>query len=165
MKPANPIRQSAANYSEQELFELFAALPRWAPGAGFVERVLLALPRRTWLDSRWTKGWLAAAVLGVALATALLVPTVFALARIAGPAALLSAWASAVGDLFLGIGESFGAFERFVGLGQAFAKALAQPRALFLILANVAVATLAFRGLLALAPSPRKGTSHAVLAS
>jgi hypothetical protein len=104
-------------------------------------------------------------VLGVALATALLVPTVFALARIAGPATLLNAWASAVGDLFLGIGESFGAFERFVGLGQAFAKALAQPRALFLILANVAVATAAFRGLLALAPSPRKGTSHAVLAS
>jgi hypothetical protein len=165
MKPRNHTPRAAASLSEQELFHLFAQLPRWSPGAGFVDRVMLALPRRSWLDSSWTRGGLAAALLGVALATALLVPTLFAVARLAGPATLLNAWVSAVGDLFLGLGESLGAWERIADLGRAFGKALAQPRALVLILANVAVATAAFRGLLALAPSPRKGTSHAVLAS
>ena len=105
-----------------------------------MDRVLLALPRRTWFDSRWTRGWLAAAVLGVAIATALLVPTRLSPCPFRRPGRPCSApGLRAVGDLFPGIGESLGAFERFVGLGQAFAKALAQPRALFLILANVAV--------------------------
>ena len=154
------------NPTDARLFELFAMLAVLEPAAGFVDRVMASLPgvrRSSWLDSRWARIGLAATLAGVALSAALLVPTAFAALRIAGPATILSAWIGAVADLFSGIGASFGAWERLTGLSRAFAEALAQPKTLLSLVANVAVAAAAFRGLLAL--SPRRGNSHVALAS
>jgi hypothetical protein len=150
-------------WSDEQLFELFATLPWLEPGAGFADRVLAVLPRRAWLDSPWTRAWLVAALLAVAVSSALLVPTAFAAARIAGPATILGFWIGAVGDLFSGIGRSFGAWERLADLSRALAVALAQPRALLLLAANLGLAVAAFRGLLSLKPG--RSASHVSLAS
>ena len=152
--------------SDARLFELFAMLAVLEPAAGFVDRVMASLPgvrRSSWLDSRWARIALAASLAGVALSAALLVPTAFAALRVAGPATILSTWIGAVADLFAGIGASFGKWERLTGLSRAFAHALAEPKALLILVANVALAAAAFRGLLAL--GPRRGTSHVSLAS
>jgi hypothetical protein len=152
--------------SEARLYELFAALARLEPAAGFVDRVMASLPgvrRRSWFDSRWTRAALAAALVGVALSTALLVPTAFSALRAAGPGTILSTWIGAVADLFAGIGASLGTWERLAGISRAFGVALAQPKALLILVANAALAALAFRGLVSL--SPRRGKSHVALAS
>ena len=152
--------------SEARLFELFARLAVLEPSAGFVDRVMSSLPafrRRSLFDSAWSRAALAAALVGVALSAALLVPTAFAALRLAGPATILSTWIGAVADLFAGIAASFGTWERLAGLSRAFAQALSQPKALLILVANAALAAAAFRGLLAL--GPRRGKSHVALAS
>lgn len=149
--------------SDERLFALFAGLPRLAPGAGFVDRVMSVLPRRSWLDSGWTRFSLAAAMLAVALTSALVLPAAISLLRLAGPATILGYWIGGVSDLFAAIGESLSAFDRLAGVGRALAKGLAEPRALALLLANILLAAGAFRGLVAL--SPKRSTSHAALAS
>lgn len=141
--------------------ELFAELPLLEPRAGFVRRVLVALPPRSWFDSPWHRAGLAAALAVVALATALLVPAAVSLARLAGPATLLSLWIGAVADLMSGLGESLGAWGRLAELGRAAGRALAEPRAFALLAANIALAVASVRGLVAL--TPRRSLSHASL--
>lgn len=143
--------------------ELFASLPILEPRPGFVRRVLVALPPRSWFDSSWNRAGLAAALAVVALAAALLVPTALSLARLAGPAAVLSLWIGAVADLFSGLGESLGAWGRLADLGRAAGRALAEPRALALLAANIALAVASVRGLVAL--TPRRSFSHVSLPS
>lgn len=149
--------------SDERLFALFAGLPRLQPGAGFVDRVMAALPHRSWLDSRWSRVALAAAMLAVALTSALALPAAISLLRLAGPATILGYWIGGVSDLFAAIGESLSAFERLAGVGRALAKALAEPRALALLLANILLAAGAFRGLVAL--TPKRSSAHVALAS
>lgn len=158
-----PAEPTADAWSEARLIALFAALPRLEPSAGFVDRVVAALPRRGWLDSPWGRGLLAAALVAVALSTALFVPAAFSLARLAGPATLLGLWVSAVGDLFTAVGESFAVWERLASFARALAVAFAQPKALALLAANVGLAFAAFRGLVAILPG--RSSSHVALAS
>ena len=114
-------------------FELFRTLPELSPRAGFVGRVLAALPRRSWFDSRWNRTILVAALGAVALAAAVLVPMAVSLVRLAGPASLVSLWAGAVAQLFYGLGESLSAWERLTDLARATGVAVTEPRALALL--------------------------------
>jgi hypothetical protein len=159
-----------SNASEERLFALFAALALLEPSAGFVDRVVGAIPafaRRSRLDafleSRWTRFAVAASLFGAAIASAFVLPAAFAAFRLAGPASILSTWIGAVADLFQSVVVSLGAWERLASFSQALGLALAQPKALLLLFANAALAAAAFRGLLAL--SPRRGTSHVALLS
>lgn len=156
-------RESRDRWSDERLFALFATLPRLAPRAGFVDRVVLALPRRSFFDATWVRVAVAAALLGVAVSAALLVPTVVAVVRLAGPATILGYWISAVGDLFAGVGESLVAWDRLASFGRALGLALSQPKALALLALNVLLSLAAFRGLVVL--TPRRSTSHAALLS
>ncbi len=160
----SPIHRPRDPWSEPELVALFATLPRLAPSELFVDRVMAGLPglrRRSLFESRWTKAAIAAALVGVAVSAALVVPTVLSLLRVAGPATLLSYWISAVGDLCHGLGASVGAWDRLASFARALGKAFAEPRALLVLTAQVALAAAAFRGLLAL--SPRRSSTHVAL--
>ncbi|MGE0639257.1 MAG: hypothetical protein AB7G12_12385 [Thermoanaerobaculia bacterium] len=171
MRPLNPESGSAAPSGptrihpaeEARWFELFRALPELSPRPGFVGRVLASLPRRSWLDSVWNRSLLVAALGAVALSAALLVPVAFSLARLAGPASVLSLWAGAVAQLFYGLGESLTTWGRLADLARAAGVALTEPRALGLLALNIVLAFVSMRGLIAL--STGRSTSHVALRS
>lgn len=141
----------------------FALLPEAAPRPGFVLRVMAALPRRSWLDSRWSRALLAAALLAVAVAAGLLLPTVVPLARLVGPASVLNLWIGSVADLMSHLTVGVTTWSAFASVGRVLGRALALPPLLALLALNAALALAAFRGLVAL--SSKRSTSHAGIAA
>ncbi len=56
----------------------FALLPERGPRPGFVLRVMAVLPRRSWLESQWSRGMMVAALAAVALSAGFLIPALAA---------------------------------------------------------------------------------------
>jgi len=139
----------------------FALLPEHLPRPGFVLRVMSALPRRSWLDSRWSRGGLVAALAAVAVALGILVPAFLPLVRLVGPAGVLNLWIGSMADLLSRLGAGISTWSAVASAGQALARALALPPFLGLLALNAALALAAFRGLVAL--SPKRSTSHAAI--
>ena len=141
----------------------FALLPEPAPRPGFVLRVMAALPRRSWLDSRWSRTLLAAALVAVAVSAGLLLPAVGPLARLVGPAGVLNLWISSVADLMSHLTVGVSTWSGFASVGRVLGRALALPPFLALLALNAALALAAFRGLVAL--SSKRSPSHAGIAA
>ncbi len=139
----------------------FALLPQRSPESGFVLRVMAALPRRSWLDSRWSRGSLVAALAGVAVAVGILVPALSPLVRLVGPAGMLNLWISSVADLFSQLGAGISAWSAFASAGRVLGRALALPPFAGLLALNAALALAAFRGLVAL--SSKRSTAHVAI--
>ena len=137
----------------------FALLPERHPRPGFVLRVLSALPRRSWLDSRWSRATLVAALAAVAVAGGLLVPALLPLVRLAGPAAVLNLWISSMADLLSHVGTGVSTWSACASVGRVLGHALALPPLSGLLVLNAALALAALRGRVAL--SPKRSSAHA----
>lgn len=137
----------------------FALLPERSPRPGFVLRVMSALPRRSWLESRWSRGMMVAALAAVALSAGLLLPALLPLARLVGPAGVLNLWISSVADLATHLTAGLSTWNTFASVGRVLGRALALPPFLVLLALNAALALSAFRGLVAL--SSTRSSSHA----
>ena len=137
----------------------FALLPERAPQPGFVLRVMAALPPRSWLDARWSRALLVAALVAVAVSAGLLVPALVPLARLVGPASVLNLWIGSVAELATRLTAGLSTWNAFASLGRVLGRALALPPFLALLALNAALALAAFRGLVAL--SSRRSSSHA----
>ncbi|MEO8277652.1 MAG: hypothetical protein ABI639_15675 [Thermoanaerobaculia bacterium] len=153
-------RSEAALDARQDagLAAWFALLPERSPRPAFVLRVMAALPRRTWLDSRWSRGSLVAALLGVTAAAGLLVPALLPLVRLVSPAELLNLWIGAVADLASHVSSGLSTWGAFASAGRSLGKAFVLPQFLSLIALNAALALAAFRGLVVLAS--KRSASH-----
>ena len=141
----------------------FARLPERAPRPGFVLRVMSVLPRRTWLDARWSRGVLAAALAVVAVSVGFLVPALLPLARLVGPASVLNLWIGSVADLVTHVTAGISTWSTVAGVSRVLGRALALPPFLGLLALNSVLALAAFRGLVAL--SSKRSTSHAGIAA
>ncbi|MEO8197774.1 MAG: hypothetical protein ABI689_13745 [Thermoanaerobaculia bacterium] len=141
------------------LAEWFALLPEPAPRSGFVLRVMSALPPRSWLDARWSRALLVAALVAVAVSAGCLLPALLPLARLVGPAGLLNLWIGAVADLAIHLTAGLSTWNAFASIGRVLGRALALPPFLVLLALNAALALTAFRGLVAL--SSKRSPSHA----
>lgn len=139
----------------------FAHLPERSPRSGFVLRVMSALPGRSWLDSRWSRGTLVAALAGVALAVGLLIPVLPPLVRLVGPAGLLNLWIGSVAELLIRLSAGISVWSAVASVGKVLGRALALPQFVGLLVLNAALALAAFRGLVAL--SSKRSPSHVAL--
>lgn len=137
----------------------FALLPEHAPRPGFALRVMSALPRRSWLDSRSMRVALLAALVALAVSAGLLVPALLPLARLVGPAGVLNLWISSVADLATHLTAGVSTWNAFASVGRVLGRALALPPFVALLALNAALALAAFRGLVAL--SSKRSSSHA----
>ena len=95
----SPDDAALAVSADAALAAWFALLPERSPRPGFVLRVMSALPRRSWLESRSSRGMMVAALAAVALSAGFLIPALLPLARLVGPAGVLNLWISSVADL------------------------------------------------------------------
>jgi hypothetical protein len=136
----------------------FALLPERSPREGFVARVMSALPPRSWLDSRWSRGGLVAALAAVALAVGVLVPALGPLARLVGPAGVLNLWIGSVTELLSQLVAGISTWSAFASVGRVLGRALALPPFVGLLALNAALALAAFRGLVAL--SSKRSRTH-----
>ena len=160
--PLAPVRPTAPGGTEGDdaaLAAWFALLPDRVPQPGFVLRVMSALPRRSWLDSGWSRALLAAALVAVAVSAGFLVPALLPLARLVGPATVLNLWIGSVADLATHLTEGLSTWNAFASVGRVRGRALALPPFLALFALNAALALAAFRGLVAL--SSKRSPSHA----
>ncbi len=146
---------------EATLTAWFALLPERFPRAGFVLRVMSALPRGSWLDSRWSRGSLVAALTAVALAVGILLPALLPLVRLVGPAGVIHLWIGSVADLLAHLSAGISTWSAFASAGRVLGRALALPPFAGLLALNAALALAAFRGLVAL--SSRRRTSHVAI--
>jgi len=158
---AVPDAAAIAVADDAALAAWFALLPERRPRYGFVLRVMLALPRRSWLDSRWSRGTLVAALAGVAVAVGILIPALLPLVRLVGPAGVLNLWISSVADLFSHLSAGISTWSAFVSAGRVLGRALALPPFAGLLALNAALALAAFRGLVAL--SAKRSASHVAI--
>lgn len=165
--PRSPIPAAAGARTDDAADAVLAAwfplLPELAPRAGFVLRVMSALPRRSWLDARSSRTILVAALLAVAVATGLLVPALLPLVRLVGPAGVLNLWIGSVANLATHLSDGLTTWSTFASVGRVLARALALPPFLVLLALNAALALAAFRGLVAL--SSKRSPSHAGIAA
>lgn len=163
LRPSASVRSMAPMDGEAEddavLESWFALLPQREPRPGFVLRVMAALPQRSWLDARWSRALLVAALVAVAVSAGLLVPALVPLARLVGPASVLNLWIGSVADLTIRLTAGLSAWNAFASLGRVLGRALALPPFLALLALNAALALAAFRGLVAL--SSKRSPSHA----
>lgn len=166
MKPTEPGHRpnsrpgsSGGEAIERELVELFRSLPAVRPRAGFADRVMARVASPSWFARPAVRLLVAAAVAFAALSTALLLPTVGAVAGWIGPAGAVSLVADGFADLTVRFAAGLAAWEPLATVGRAVARVLALPRVAFLVFAQFAVAALALRGLAALAASTRR-TAH-----
>ncbi len=138
----------------------FALLPERGPRPGFVLRVMAALPRRSWLESRWSRGMTVAALAAVALSAGFLIPALLPLARLVGLAGVLNLWIGSIADLASHLTTGIATWSTFANVGRVLGRAFALPPFLVLLALNAALALAAFRGLVAL--SSQRSPSHAV---
>ncbi|MEO7975249.1 MAG: hypothetical protein ABIU84_16850 [Thermoanaerobaculia bacterium] len=148
---------------DQALLAWFELLPTQAPRPGFVMRVMSALPRRSWLDERWSRSILVAALAAVAVSAGFLLPALVPLARLVGPAGVLNLWISAVADLATHLTAGLSTWSAFASVGRVLGHALSLPPFLALLALNAALALAAFRGLVAL--SSKRSPSHVGIVS
>lgn len=148
---------------EAALVDWFAQLPELEPRPGFVLRVMAVLPRRSWLDARWSRTLVAAALLAVAISAGFLIPAMVPLARLVGPAELLNLWIGSVANLAVHLTEGLSTWGTFASAGRVLGRALALPPFLALLALNAALALAAFRGLVAL--SSKRSPAHARIAA
>ncbi len=141
------------------LEDWFALLPERVPQPGFVLRVMSALPSRSWLDARWSRALLVAALVAVAVSAGFLLPALLPLARLVGPAGVLNLWIGSVADLAIRLTAGLSTWNAFASIGRVLGRALALPPFLALLALNAALALAAFRGLVAL--SSKRSPSHA----
>jgi hypothetical protein len=141
----------------------FELLPEREPRSGFVLRVLAALPRRSWLDERWGRGLLAAALAAVAVSAGFLIPALLPLARLVGPAEVLNLWIGSVAELVSRLTAGISTWNTFASVGRVLGHALALPPFVGLLALNAGLALAAFRGLVAL--SSKRSPSHVRIAA
>jgi hypothetical protein len=137
----------------------FALLPERGPRPGFVLRVMAVLPRRSWLESRWSRGMMVAALAAVAISAGFLIPALLPLVRLVGPAGVLNLWISSIADLIAHLTTGIATWSAFASVGRVLGRALALPPFLGLFALNAALALAAFRGLVAI--SSKRSPSHA----
>lgn len=140
---------------EERLRAWFATLPECAPRPGFVSRVMFALPRRSWLDSRWARTLLVAALAAVAIAAGLLLPVVGPVARWVGPAELLNLWIGSIAALATHLSSGLTTWNALASAGQSLAHAFSLPPLVGLLLFNALLAVAALRGLIAISSKKR----------
>ena len=137
----------------------FALLPQRSPRPGFVLRVMAVLPRRSWLESRWSHGMMVAALAAVALSAGFLIPALLPLVRLVGPAGVLNLWIGSIADLISHLTTGIATWSAFASVGRVLGRALSLPPFLGLLALNAALALAAFRGLVAI--SSTRSPSHA----
>jgi hypothetical protein len=138
--------------AEVALAELFTALPRHLPAAGFAVRVLARTALRRSPFSRRSIRWsLAAALLVAAAGAGLVAPMVPELARLVGPGELVAGFVSVVGTLALRVASGFALWQPIVDTASTLARAIGNPVVLSLLLMFLLLAATALRGLAALA--------------
>lgn len=143
--------------AEAALFELFEALPSWAPPAGFADRVLAGVgivgmaPARDLFASRWARLAVAASLVAMSLAALWLPSLLVALKALVAPftvGGLIQAASLAVADAARWAVSAVELGDRAFRLGDALSKSLATPPVVAAMAACLAVSTLAFRFLL-----------------
>lgn len=161
LRPLGSVHSTApAEVADEALLTAwFELLPERAPQPGFVLRVMSALPQRSWLDARWSRALLVAALVAVTVSAGLLIPALVPLARLVGPASVLNLWIGSVAELTTRLTEGLSTWNAFASLGRVLGRALALPPFLALFALNAALALAAFRGLVAL--SSKRSPSHA----
>lgn len=137
----------------------FALLPAPSPRPGLVLRIMAALPRRSWLESRSMRVALVASLLALAVSAGLLVPAMLPLARLVGPASVLNLWISSVAELATHLTAGISTWNAFASVGRVLGRTLSMPPFIVLLTLNAVLALAAFRGLVAL--SSKRSSSHA----
>ena len=145
--------------SDAALSAWFAVLPERQPRSGFVLRVMSGLPRRSWLEARWSRRLLVAALAAVAVSAGFLIPALLPLARLVGPADVINLWIGSVAELVSRLTAGLSTWNTFASVGRILGRALALPPFLGLLALNAALALAAFRGLVVL--SSKRSPSHA----
>ena len=138
--------------AEVALAELFTALPRHLPAAGFAARVLARTAARRSPFARRAIRWsLAAALLVAAAGAGLVAPMVPELTRLLGPGELVAGFVTLVGNLALRVASGFALWQPVVDTGSTLARAAGNPIVLSLLVLHLLLAATALRGLAVLA--------------
>jgi hypothetical protein len=147
---------------EAALGALFGELDRPAPRPGFAARVLVRVRRRPLFARPAVQLALAAALVAVAIGTALFVPAVAPLVALLAPAQLLGAAAEAI-TAVAGRFAAGAALWQEAGLtAQALGRALLHPVVLALVFVQFAVVATGLKALTGLAGGTRRGLRHVV---
>ena len=138
------------------LRELFFALPRLAPSAGFADRILARVARRTSIFALpGVRFGLAAALLVAAFGTALFAPMALPLAGLIGPGGILSAAIRGLAGFSVRAASGLATWSSLSNAAWVIGRTALHPPILALLLLQFAVAAAALRGLVALTPSTR----------
>jgi hypothetical protein len=141
--------------AEVVLAELFTALPRHSPAAGFAARVVARAietsSRRSLFAARAIRWSLAAALLVAAVGAGLVAPMVPELTRLVGPGRVVAGFVALGGDLAVRVATGFVRWQPLVDLGATLARAVGSPTVLALLALQLLLAASALRGLAALA--------------
>lgn len=141
------------------LRELFLSLPRLAPSPGFADRVLARIARRPSIFALpAVRFGLAASLLVAALGAVLIAPMALPLAGLVGPGGVISAAISGLAGLGVRAASGLATWSSLSSVAGAIGRVALHPPILALLLLQFAIAAVALRGLVALAPSTR--SSH-----
>jgi len=149
--------------AEAALVGLFRALPELAPRSGFAARVLVRIAQPTLFSRRPVRWALAAALVAVAVGTALLAPMLPSLARLVGASGLVSALVETTSWLALSFASGASLWNGVESLLGALGRAALLPQMLWFLIIQLAAAALALRGLTRLAfgkRSPHHALPH-----
>lgn len=146
--------------AEEQLFELFRALPRPAPSAGFAGRVMARVGRRRVFARPAVRFGLAAALVACFLGAALLLPMVPAVAGLLSPGSVVAGFAEALASIAGRFAAGVAFWHQAGDAARALGHVVVQPPIFVLVAAQLMVAALALRALTRLAVSQRS-SDHA----
>lgn len=148
--------------ADAALATLFAAAPAPVPAAGFADRVLARLVRRSPFAHPGSRLGLAAALALAALSSALLAPMLLPLARLVSLADLVEGGSSLFAEVAVRLASGLAGWGSVGQIVATVGRALLEPATLPFVLTQFAVAALALRGLVRIARLQRS-SNHAVL--
>lgn len=152
-------REGSSAEADLALGELFRALPRPSPAAGFAARVMARVARRSVFARPAVRFGLAAALVAAALAAALALPALGPLAGLIGPAGVLHLLIDAATDLVVRVGHGLELWQTLATAARSLGAAALHPPVLLLLVLQLAIAAAALRALAGLAV-PKRSSSH-----
>jgi len=146
--------------AEAALAELFRALPRPAPAAGFAARVMARVARRrSPFALPVVRFGLAASLVAAALGALLIVPMLPGLLGLVEPGSVVSAFVRSLSAATARLAAGAALWQDAAAVGRALGRAVLYPRLPVLFVAQFVIAAAALRALAALA-SPKRSTHH-----